>query len=140
MRGKSPNQQQLSFCRQNLADQLNPKHPLYRLAKTIPWDVFDKEFAKHYSHTGRKAHPVRLMVGLLILKQLRNLSDESVVERWVENGYYQYFCGMAEFQWEFPCHPTDLVYFRKGSARKELRESCRCLSSCVARRLRSVRY
>jgi IS5 family transposase len=118
MRGKSPNQQQLSFCRQNLADQLNPKHPLYRLAKTIPWDVFDKEFAKHYSHTGRKAHPVRLMVGLLILKQLRNLSDESVVERWVENGYYQYFCGMAEFQWEFPCHPTDLVYFRKRIGEK----------------------
>lgn len=53
------------------------------------------------------------MVGLLILKQLRNLSDESVVERWVENGYYQCFCGEAFFKWEFPCHPTDLVHFRK---------------------------
>ena len=53
------------------------------------------------------------MVGLLILKQLRNLSDEAVVERWVENGYYQYFCGEAFFQWELPCHPTDLVYFRR---------------------------
>lgn len=113
MRGKSPNQQQLSFCQQNLADQLNPKHPLYRLANVIPWDVLEKEFAKHYSHTGRKAHPIRLMVGLLIIKQLRNLSDESVVERWVENCYYQYFCGEAEFKWDFPCHPTDLVHFRK---------------------------
>lgn len=118
MRGKSPNQQQLSFCQQNLADQLNPKHPLYRLAKAIPWDVLEKEFAKLYSHTGRKAHPVRLMVGLLILKQLRNLSDESVVERWVENGYYQYFCGKANFQWDFPCHPTDLVHFRKRIGEK----------------------
>jgi len=113
MRGKGPSQRQLSFCQQSLTDQLNPRHPLYRLAETIPWDVFEQEFAKHYSHTGRKSHPVRLMVGLLILKQLRNLSDESVVERWVENGYYQYFCGEAYFQWEFPCHPTDLVHFRK---------------------------
>lgn len=113
MKGKSPDPNQLSFYNQRLANQLNPKHPLYRLAEQIPWDYFEKEFAKHYSHTGRSAHPVRLMVGLLILKQLRNLSDEGVVERWVENGYYQFFCGETFFQWDFPCHPTDLVYFRK---------------------------
>ena len=113
MKGKGPNQKQLSFCQQTLAEQLNPKHPLCRLAQAIPWDLLEDEFSKYYSHTGRKSHPVRLMVGLLILKQLRNLSDVSVVERWVENGYYQYFCGEAYFQWEFPCHPTDLVHFRK---------------------------
>jgi IS5 family transposase len=118
MKGKSPNQNQLSFVDQSLAKQLNPKHPLYRLANTIPWDEMEQEFAPLYSHTGRKAHPVRLMTGLLILKQLRNLSDESVVERWVENGYYQYFCGEAYFQWEFPCHPTDLVLFRKRIGEK----------------------
>jgi len=118
MKGKSPDPNQLSFYNQRLADQLNPKHPLYRLADQIPWDYFEKEFAKHYSHTGRSAHPVRLMVGLLILKQLRNLSDEGVVERWVENGYYQFFCGETFFQWDFPCHPTDLVYFRKRIGEK----------------------
>ncbi len=118
MKGKSPDPNQLSFLNQRLADQLNPKHPLYRLAENIPWDLFDKEFSRHYSHTGRSAHPIRLMVGLLILKQLRNLSDEGVVERWVENGYYQYFCGETFFQWEFPCHPTDLVYFRKRIGEK----------------------
>ena len=113
MKGKSPDQRQLNLFAQRLADQLNPKHPLCRLAAKIPWDVLEDEFSKHYSQTGRSAHPVRLMVGLLILKQLRNLSDEAVVERWVENGYYQYFCGEAFFQWELPCHPTDLVYFRR---------------------------
>ena len=118
MKGKSPDPNQLSFLQQRLADQLNPKHPLYRLAERIPWDFFEQEFAKHYSHTGRSAHPIRLMVGLLLLKQLRNLSDESVVERWVENGYYQYFCGETFFQWDFPCHPTDLVYFRKRIGEK----------------------
>lgn len=118
MKGKSPDPKQLSFYNQRLADQLNPKHPLYRLADSIPWDYFEKEFAKYYSHTGRSAHPIRLMVGLLLLKQLRNLSDEGVVERWVENGYYQFFCGETFFQWDFPCHPTDLVYFRKRIGEK----------------------
>lgn len=118
MKGKGPDPNQLSFYNQRLAEQLNSKHPLYRLAEQIPWDFFEQEFAKHYSHTGRSAHPIRLMVGLLILKQLRNLSDEGVVERWVENGYYQFFCGETFFQWDLPCHPTDLVYFRKRIGEK----------------------
>ncbi len=53
------------------------------------------------------------MVGLMLLKQLENLSDERVVEAWTQNPYYQAFCGMTEFQRSLPCDPTDLVYFRK---------------------------
>jgi IS5 family transposase len=118
MKGMSPDHRQLDMFNQRLADQLNPKHPLYRLGNTIPWDELDREFSELYSAVGRNAHPIRLMVGLLILKQLRNLSDESVVERWVENSYYQYFCGEAFFKWKFPCHPTDLVLFRKRIGEK----------------------
>jgi IS5 family transposase len=118
MKGKSPDHRQLDMFNQRLADQLNPKHPLYRLGNTIPWEELEHEFSTLYSDIGRNAHPIRLMVGLLILKQLRNLSDESVVERWVENGYYQYFCGEAFFKWKFPCHPTDLVLFRKRIGEK----------------------
>ena len=42
-----------------------------------------------------------------------NLSNEGVVEQWIANPYFQYFCGEARFQWKPPCHPTDLVYFRQ---------------------------
>ena len=49
------------------------------------------------STNGRPAHPIRLMCGLLILKHLRNVSDEMVVFQWSENAYYQYFCGGLEF-------------------------------------------
>lgn len=52
------------------------------------------------------------MVGLLLLKQLENLSDERVVEAWVQNPYYQAFCGMGHFLWQFPCNPSELVHFR----------------------------
>lgn len=93
MKGKSPDHRQLDMFNARLSDQLDPKHPLYRLGNAISRDDLDHEFSEFYSTVGRNAHPTRLMAGLLILKQLRNLSDESVVERWVENGYYQYFCG-----------------------------------------------
>ena len=53
------------------------------------------------------------MVSLLILKQLYNLSDEPIVERCVENPYYQFSSREIIFQCGFPCHPTDQVYFRK---------------------------
>lgn len=95
-------------------EQLNHSHPLYKLAKTINWQVFDEFFAKHYSATqGKPAKPIRLMVSLLILKQLRNLSDESMVEQWAENSYYQYFSGEIYFASQQPCVATELVEFRK---------------------------
>jgi len=115
MQGQSANPNQQSFLFPNLLDQLNPKHPLLRLAKIIPWDYFESSFSKLYSTMGRPAKPVRLMVGLCILKHLENLSDEVLVERWIQNPYYQMFCGEVEFRWELPCDPTDLIYFRKRS-------------------------
>jgi hypothetical protein len=53
------------------------------------------------------------MVGLHDLKALYDESDESVVSKWVENPYWQYFCGEVQFQHQFPCHPTTLVKWRK---------------------------
>jgi len=95
-----------------LPEMLNPKHPLYVLANKIPWAEFEKAFEKNYAKMGRKAKPIRLMVSLLILKQMYDLGDETVVEAWVQNPYYQYFSGETVFQWHFPCNPSDLVHFR----------------------------
>jgi len=106
-------QRQQSFLMPTLAEQCDPRQPLKQLADRLPWGEFDEAFGEFYSEEGRPAKPVRLMVGLLLLKQLENLSDEMAVERWVQNPYYQYFCGMKEFQWELPCDPTDRVYFRR---------------------------
>ena len=52
------------------------------------------------------------MCGLLILKHLRNVSDEMVVSQWSENAYYQYFCGGLEFMPKQPCDASELVHFR----------------------------
>lgn len=114
MKPKSPlKQQQGNFLYQDLLEQLNPKHPLLLVAKKIPWRFFEEEFKPLYAEIGRPAKSIRLMVGLLLLKQLENLSDERVVEAWLQNPYYQAFCGMEHFQWSFPCNPSELVHFRK---------------------------
>lgn len=107
----------------NLSDMLNQSHPLYKLADEIDWKKFDSAFEPLYCHdNGRPGKPIRLMCGLLILKHLRNLSDESVVEQWSENAYSQYFCGMREFSPSMPCASTELVHFRNriGSKGVEL--------------------
>ena len=97
----------------SLEDMLNHNHPLYKLANKINWRRFEEAFSPLYCRTnGRPAHPIRLMCGLLILKHLRNVSDESVVLQWSENAYYQYFCGQLEFLPKEPCEASDLVHFR----------------------------
>ena len=122
MLAKQKSTAQISFY-SSFEEQLNHSHPLYILANRIDWNVFEDAFKKHYSATqGKPAKPIRLMVSLLILKQLRNLSDESVVEQWAENAYYQYFGGEDLFSVKPPCVPTELVEFRKriGEAGVEL--------------------
>jgi IS5 family transposase len=48
------------------------------------------------------------MVGLLLLKQLENLSDERVVLQFKRNPYYQYFCGYSNYMPGMPCNATEL--------------------------------
>lgn len=113
---------QLGFF-SSLGDQLDQKHPLYKLAAAINWQLFDDSFKVHYSEKmGAPSKPIRLMVSLLILKHLRNLSDEALVEQWAENLYYQYFSGLQYFQPSIPCVATELVAFRQriGQAGIEL--------------------
>jgi IS5 family transposase len=96
-----------------LEDMLNQRHPIYILSNKVDWKLFEESFKELYcENNGRPAKPIRLMVGLLILKHLRNISDESVVEQWSENVYYQYFCGETEFVPVEPCEASELVHFR----------------------------
>ena len=93
---------------------LNLDHSLCRLAQQIQWSRFEKTFGQCYSpDMGRPGKATRLMVGLHYLKHTFNESDESLVERWVENPYWQYFCGYEYLQHEFPIHPTCMTKWRQ---------------------------
>ncbi len=108
---KKKNERQIGFY-STFEEQLSHSHPLYRLANQIQWIIFEEAFGKLYSREGRPAKPIRLMVSLLMLKHIRNLSDESVVEQWMENIYYQYFSGEKSYACGVPCEASELVHFR----------------------------
>ena len=93
-------------------DMLDSKDPLIVLADNFPWLKVEAEFKKYYTGIGRPPKPIRLMVGLLLLKQLENISDENIVLQFKRNPYYQYFCGCTEYTPSLPCHATELVKFR----------------------------
>ncbi|MGJ8651957.1 MAG: IS5 family transposase [Opitutaceae bacterium] len=97
---------------QDLEHLLDQRQALYKLSNRLPWDKLEKSFECYYKDLGRPALPTRLMAGLLLLKQLENLSDERVCEAWQQNPYMQYFCGERYFQWKLPCEPSELVHFR----------------------------
>jgi len=113
MKGKLPSQQQKNLFRPILKEIINPRHELVVLSQKIDWRYFEDSFSSLYSHTGQPGTPIRTMVGLLLLKRIYNLGDETVMDQWLQNPYFQYFCGEAEFQWEYPCDPSDMVHFRK---------------------------
>ena len=104
----------MQLFQSRLEQILNPKHPLIELSYQIDWRAFEERFGSYYSEgRGRSGIPIRLMVGLHYLKHAFDLSDESVVIGFVENPYWQYFCGYEYFQHHFPIDPSSLTRWRK---------------------------
>ena len=100
--------------RPRLDEQLNMQHPLLRLAALIDWAEIERTFAVSFtSERGRPALPARLIAGLLYLQHTFNASDEAVVNTWVENPYWQFFCGETYLQTELPIDPSSLTRWRK---------------------------
>jgi IS5 family transposase len=100
--------------RSRLEQILDQEHPIFLLANKIDWSVFDEEFGSTYvEDKGRPGNPTRLMVGLHYLKYTFSESDESVLARFLENPYWQYFCGFEYFQHTLPIDSSSLTRFRK---------------------------
>ncbi len=116
---------QEDIFRGRLSNELNPKHEMMILSRLIPWDSLESEFSDLYPSDrnvgGQPPKPIRLMIGILLLQHLHNLSDEQVVRTWVENPYWQFFCGYDFLQWSFPIDPSSLTRFlnRIGANRME---------------------
>jgi len=118
--GPKPSQLQTAeLFRPRLDEQLNMKHPLVRLAVLIDWVEIERMFVVSFtSGRGRPALPPRLIAGLLYLQHTFDASDEAVVNTWVENPYWQYFCGETYLQTELPIDPSSLTRWRKRVGEK----------------------
>ena len=113
MLGKIKPDLQQNLFKTRLTDLINLSHPLVKLADEVSWDKMELEFQNLYSEQGRPSIPIRKIAGLLLLKEMFKESDESVVERWIENAYWQYFTGEEFFQTKQPFDPSEFVHFRK---------------------------
>lgn len=114
MKPRSPNEVRSDdLFRSRLTQIINTQHELARLANRIDWPHIDAQLQPFFAIEGRPAIPSRLMVGLHLLKSMYQLSDEAVCERWIENPYYQYFCGEEFFQHRFPIQRSSMTHWRK---------------------------
>src|ERR1700733_11612012 len=96
-------------------------HPLVRLAQQIDWGFLDRQLGGVYKPgAGHPPLPIRLMAGLLILKHMHNLSDELLCDRWVENPYFQYFCGEEVFRHELRFDRSSLTRWRQRLGEEQL--------------------
>lgn len=112
MVGKQDKTAQLSIFDTPLERFINLNHELCILSTKIDWDLVEEDFSFYYSEIGRPSVPIRRMIGLLLLKHIYNLSDEAIVDRWIENPYWQYFTGEKVFQTDKPFDPTEFIHFR----------------------------
>jgi IS5 family transposase len=98
--------------RSKLKNIINLGHELVRMGDLIDWARLEAHFAPYYKEAGRPGLPIRLVVGLQLLKHIEGLSDEAVCERWERDPYMQYFCGEEYFQHAFPLERSGMTHFR----------------------------
>ncbi|TLM97903.1 MAG: transposase [Actinobacteria bacterium] len=103
--------------------KLSAENRWVQLAKVIPWDEIEKEYAFMFpSDRGNVAKPVRMALGSLIIQVRCGYSDRETVQQITENPYLQYFIGLKEYQLTKPFNPVAMVKFRKRFNAKRLAE------------------
>src|SRR5579864_7163909 len=109
------------LLRSRLDAIIDMNHPLVKLARTVDWEFLAERFGSVYTdRPGRPPLPMRLMAGLAILKHTYDLSDEVLCERWVENPYYQFFCGEEFFQHRLVFDRSSLTRWRQRMGEEKL--------------------
>jgi len=112
---------QADLLRPRLDQIINMRHSLVRLAEQIDWQFLDQRYASVCTPgPGQPGLPTRLVAGLFILKHMENLSDEVLCARWVENPYYQYFCGELSFCHEAPFDRSSMTRWRQRLGEEQL--------------------
>lgn len=114
-------ERQRDLFRPALEAIIDLKHPLVRLGERIDWGFVERQLGGVYKPgSGQPPLPIRLMAGLLILKHMHNLSDEALCARWLENPYFQYFCGEQAFRHKLPFDRTSLTRWRQRLGEERL--------------------
>jgi IS5 family transposase len=112
---------QKDLFRARLDQIVDMTHPLARLAARIDWGFLEQKFGAVYSEAaGHPPLPTRLMAGLAILKHMHDLSDEALCARWLENPYFQLFCGEEFFQHKLVFDRSSMTRWRQRMGEEKL--------------------
>jgi len=112
---------QKDLLRPALDQIIDMGHPLVRLAERIDWEFLNGRFGSVCQPgPGQPGLPTRLVAGLFILKHMHNLSDEVLCARWIENPYFQFFCGELSFCHEAPFDRSSLTRWRQRLGEEQL--------------------
>jgi IS5 family transposase len=118
---KPRDDRQNDLFRPALDQIINLGHPLVRLAGEIDWEFLAGRFGSVCQEgPGQPPLPTRLVAGLFILKHMHNLSDERLCDRWLENPYFQFFCGEVVFCHELPFDRSSLTRWRQRLGEEQL--------------------
>lgn len=148
------------FFRARLDGMIDLHHPLALLRNRLPWPEIEAVLGAYFvrkdrtgrivssddlfgnslqpaggasTKSGRPRLSIRLMASLILLKHTYNESDESVVERWAQDVYFQYFSGLDYFEAKKPCDPTQIGRFRSAIGEAGLAELlARTVNTAVA--------
>ena len=119
--GRPRDDRQKDLLRPALDQIIGMGHPLVRLAGEIDWGFLDGRFSSVCQPgPGQPGLPTRLVAGLFILKHMHNLSDEVLCARWIENPYYQYFCGELSFCHQLPFDRSSITRWRQRLGEEQL--------------------
>ena len=109
------------LLRSRLDAILDMDHELVVLAGKVDWGFLEKRFGEVYRDgPGQPPLPTRLMAGLTILKYTFDLSDEELCARWVENPYFQFFCGEEFFQHRLVLDRSSLTRWRQRMGEEKM--------------------
>ena len=123
MKPRQQSRGQDDLFRTRLDQIIDLRHPLVQLGGLIDWQTIESKLGEVYADgPGQPPLPTRLMAGLAILKHMHNLSDEMLCARWIENPYYQHFCGEEHFQHTAPFDRSSMTRWRHrmGAERLEV--------------------
>ena len=103
-------------------EKLDPNNRWVKLAGQISWDrivgIYLKQLRNH--STGDSSINPRVILGAVMIKHLKNLSDEETILEIQENIYLQYFIGYSSFTTEVPFDPSLFVEIRNRLGSSEL--------------------
>ena len=113
---KYTSSKQLSFeeFETHLGKSLDGSNRWVVLARQIPWDELAVIYARSLrSDFGRPSVDARVVIGAMLIKHMKSLTDEETIEDIRENPYLQYFLGLKEFSYDRIFDPSLFVTLRK---------------------------